>query len=123
MHPLAAALLTVVLLGTSSSAAIDCGAVPDGASWISLDCRLARLLADVDASTELGALQANEVVKELLGIGTSLAGSLVLFDSLETTFRKVKVPRDPACALCGPQATIHDLQAMDYRTGEPLCAA
>src|SRR3546814_272922 len=46
----------------------------------------------------LGALQANEVVKELLGIGTSLAGSLLLFDSLETTFRKVKVPRDPACA-------------------------
>src|SRR3546814_4851112 len=35
----------------------------------------------------MGALQANEVVKELLGIGTSLAGSLLLFDSLETTFR------------------------------------
>jgi len=70
----------------------------------------------------LGALQANEVVKELLGIGTSLAGQLVLFDSLETTFRKVKVPRDPACALCGPQATIRDLKTLDYRTGEALCA-
>ncbi len=70
----------------------------------------------------LGALQANEVVKEILGIGTSLAGSLVLFDSLETTFRKVKVPRDPDCALCGPQATIRDLKTMDYRTGETLCA-
>jgi adenylyltransferase/sulfurtransferase len=70
----------------------------------------------------LGALQANEVVKELLGIGTSLAGSLVLFDSLETTFRKVKVPRDPDCALCGPQATIRDLKTMDYRSGEALCS-
>jgi adenylyltransferase/sulfurtransferase len=70
----------------------------------------------------LGSLQANEVVKEILGIGTSLAGSLVLFDSLETTFRKVKVPRDPACALCGPQATIRDLKTMDYRTGAALCA-
>lgn len=70
----------------------------------------------------LGALQANEVVKEILDIGTSLAGSLVLFDSLETTFRKVKVPRDPDCALCGPQATIRDLTTMDYRTGEALCA-
>lgn len=70
----------------------------------------------------LGALQANEVVKEILGIGTSLAGSLVLFDSLETTFRKVKVPRDPDCALCGPQSTIRDLNTVDYRTGEPLCA-
>jgi len=70
----------------------------------------------------MGALQANEVVKEILGIGTSLAGSLVLFDSLETTFRKVKVPRDPDCALCGPQATIRDLKTMDYRTGAALCA-
>ncbi len=70
----------------------------------------------------LGALQANEVVKEILGIGTSLAGSLVLFDSLETTFRKVKAPRDPDCALCGSQATIRDLKTIDYRTGEALCA-
>lgn len=70
----------------------------------------------------MGALQANEVIKELLGIGSSLAGSLVLFDSLETTFRKVKVPRDPDCALCGSQATIRDLETMDYRTGEALCA-
>ena len=52
---------------------------------------------------------------ELLGIGTSLAGQLLLFDSLETTFRKVKVPRDPACALCGPQATIRDLQTSNAR--------
>ncbi len=70
----------------------------------------------------LGALQANEVVKEVLGIGRSLAGELLLFDSLETTFRKVTVPRDPGCALCGSQATIRDLKTLDYRTGEALCA-
>ncbi|CAE7455600.1 MOCS3 [Symbiodinium microadriaticum] len=70
----------------------------------------------------LGALQANEVVKEVLGIGRSLAGELLLFDSLETTFRKVSVPRDPGCALCGSQATIRDLQTLDYRTGAALCA-
>ena len=69
----------------------------------------------------LGALQANEVIKEILGIGESLAGSLLLFDALATTFRKVTVPRDPACALCGSQATIRDLQTLDYRTGEALC--
>lgn len=69
----------------------------------------------------LGALQANEVVKEVLGIGKSLAGELLLFDSLETTFRKVTVPRDPSCALCGSQATIRDLKTLDYRTGEALC--
>ncbi len=70
----------------------------------------------------LGALQANEVIKEVLGIGESLAGSLLLFDALATTFRKVKAPRDPDCALCGSQATIRDLKTMDYRTGEALCA-
>src|SRR3546814_1189957 len=62
----------------------------------------------------MGALRANEVVKELLGIGTSLAGSLLLFDSLETTFRKVKVPLDPPCALCRPDANIHALDAVHY---------
>lgn len=69
----------------------------------------------------LGALQANEVIKEVLGIGESLAGSLLLFDALATTFRKVQAPRDPDCALCGSQATIRDLKTMDYRTGEALC--
>ncbi len=69
----------------------------------------------------LGSLQANEVIKEVLGIGESLAGSLLLFDSLATTFRKVTVPRDPDCALCGSQATIRDLKTMDYRSGEALC--
>lgn len=71
----------------------------------------------------LGALQANEVIKELLGIGESLSGSLLLFDALSTTFRKVKVKPDPACPLCGPQPSISDVRAMDYRVDEPFCAA
>ena len=53
----------------------------------------------------MGSLQAVEVIKELLGIGESLSGSLLLYDSLATTFRKIKTRRDPACELCGPQAT------------------
>ncbi len=71
----------------------------------------------------LGSLQAIEVVKELLDIGDSLSGSLLLYDSLGTTFRKVKVKADPACELCGPQATIKDLNAVSYREREPICAA
>ena len=43
----------------------------------------------------LGSLQATEVLKELAGIGDSLAGSLLIYDALGTTFRKVKVKRDP----------------------------
>ncbi len=62
----------------------------------------------------LGALQATEVIKEILGIGESLSGSLLLYDSLATTFRKIKLKADPACPLCGPQATIRDLASVDY---------
>ena len=71
----------------------------------------------------LGSLQAIEVVKELLGVGDSMSGSLLLYDALGTTFRKVKVKADPACDLCGPQATIKSLDAVDYREREPICVA
>jgi adenylyltransferase/sulfurtransferase len=57
----------------------------------------------------VGSLQATEVLKELLGIGDSLSGHLLIYDALAATFRKIKVRRDPACALCGAQATIVDL--------------
>lgn len=55
----------------------------------------------------VGALQATEVLKELIGIGDSLSGSLLIYDALTTSFRKITFKRNPACALCGPQATIH----------------
>jgi len=71
----------------------------------------------------LGAMQATEVIKELLGIGDSMSGALLLYDALGATFRKIKATADPACALCGPQATITDLDAVSYREREPFCAA
>ena len=61
----------------------------------------------------VGCLQATEILKELLGIGDSLSGHLLIYDALAVTFRKIKVKRDPACALCGPQATIKDLSRRD----------
>ncbi len=71
----------------------------------------------------LGSLQAIEVVKELLGVGDSMSGSLLLYDALGATFRKVKIKADPACDLCGPQATIKDLNAVSYREREAICVA
>ncbi|MCW8835465.1 MAG: molybdopterin-synthase adenylyltransferase MoeB [Rhodospirillales bacterium] len=69
----------------------------------------------------VGSLQATEVIKEILGIGQTLAGSLLIYDGLETTFRKVKVKRDPGCPLCGQSPTITDLsihgQHAEYCTG------
>ena len=59
----------------------------------------------------MGSLQATEIMKELLGIGESLSGTLLIYDGLTTSFRKVKVRPDPACKLCGAQATIADLSS------------
>ncbi len=59
----------------------------------------------------VGSLQATEVLKELLGIGDSLSGHLLIYDALAVTFRKIAVRRDPACALCGAQATISNVTA------------
>ena len=48
----------------------------------------------------LGSLQATEVVKEILGIGESLAGFLNLYDLLNNNFRKIKINVDPECKFC-----------------------
>jgi adenylyltransferase/sulfurtransferase len=57
----------------------------------------------------MGSLQATEVLKELLGIGDSLAGRLLIIDALSSTVRKVRLPPDPACPLCGATPSIRDL--------------
>ncbi|WP_135467758.1 HesA/MoeB/ThiF family protein [Crenalkalicoccus roseus] len=70
----------------------------------------------------MGTLQATEVLKLLLGIGTPLAGRLLLWDALDARFRTVTLRRDPACPLCGEAATIRDLSA--HRAAPaPACAA
>ncbi|MBN8929454.1 MAG: adenylyltransferase [Rhodospirillales bacterium 69-11] len=69
----------------------------------------------------MGTLQATEVLKEILGIGDTLSGRLLVWDALATRFRTVKLRPDPHCALCGPAATIHDLSAHGTPAG-PTCA-
>jgi molybdopterin/thiamine biosynthesis adenylyltransferase/rhodanese-related sulfurtransferase len=49
----------------------------------------------------VGMLQANEVFKLLLGVGETLAGRLLMFDAMGTTFDEVRIWRDPACPACG----------------------
>ena len=61
----------------------------------------------------MGILQASEAIKEILGIGETVADKLIIYDALEMKFRKVSRPKDPACPLCGPHAKIKDL-SMDY---------
>jgi adenylyltransferase/sulfurtransferase len=69
----------------------------------------------------MGTLQATEVLKEILGIGETLSGRLLVWDALATRFRTIKLRPDPSCALCGPAATIKDLSAHGIPEG-PACA-
>ena len=57
----------------------------------------------------LGTMQATEVLKEIMGLGTGLEGQLVLFDAMDFTMRKIKTTKNPHCALCGDSPTITSL--------------
>ena len=57
----------------------------------------------------IGSMQATEILKELMGIGESLSGSLMICDGLGSIFRKIKVKNDPGCPLCGDQPKITEL--------------
>ena len=75
----------------------------------------------------MGTLQATEVLKEILGIGDTLSGRLLIWDALATRFRNIKLRPDPSCALCGPDATIKDLGAhahpeISQTPKGPVCA-
>ncbi len=60
----------------------------------------------------VGSMQALEVIKAIVGAGTSLAGRLQLFDGLAGQWREIEVRRDPACPMCGDEPSIHEL--VDY---------
>jgi molybdopterin/thiamine biosynthesis adenylyltransferase len=50
----------------------------------------------------VGSIQATETLKVLSGVGTTLAGRLMILDALEMRFRTLTLTRDPACPVCGP---------------------
>jgi adenylyltransferase/sulfurtransferase len=54
----------------------------------------------------VGALQALEVLKLILGIGKPLIGRLALFDALAFSWREIELRKDPACVVCGEAPTI-----------------
>jgi adenylyltransferase/sulfurtransferase len=60
----------------------------------------------------VGTIQANEVIKLIVGGGDSLTGRLLLFDSWKMKFRELKLDKDPHCPICGKEPTIHEL--IDY---------
>ena len=66
----------------------------------------------------IGALQATEVLKLILGKGKPLNGQLLIYEALTSNFRKVKIPKNPKCPICGDNPTIKELT--DY--SEEYCA-
>ncbi|MFT3732774.1 MAG: molybdopterin-synthase adenylyltransferase MoeB [Hyphomicrobium sp.] len=70
----------------------------------------------------IGTLQATEVVKEILGLGESLAGRLLICDALATRFETVTIAWDPDNPLSGRHPTIFDLKSHQLAAG-PACAA
>ena len=63
------------------------------------DCAEAGILGAI--AGVMGTLQAVEVLKQILGIGTPLVGKLLIYDALSARQRIVTFNRDPACRLCG----------------------
>ena len=60
----------------------------------------------------VGAIQAAETLKLIIGKGDSLVGRLLLFDALAMRFRELKLRKNPDCPLCGTHPTITKL--IDY---------
>jgi len=65
----------------------------------------------------IGTTQAVETLKEILQIGQTLIGRLLIFNALTMSVMEVKVKRDPKCPLCGESPRIKDL--IDYE--QPEC--
>jgi adenylyltransferase/sulfurtransferase len=62
----------------------------------------------------IGSIQVNEAIKLLTGMGEPLLGQLMIYDGLEMEYRKLKVRKDPNCAICGEHPTVTEL--IDYET-------
>ncbi len=60
----------------------------------------------------IGNIQAVETLKLVLGIGESLSGKLLIYDALNTEFKKLTLKRDANCPVCGDNPTIKEL--IDY---------
>jgi adenylyltransferase/sulfurtransferase len=66
----------------------------------------------------VGSIQVTEAIKLITGIGEPLLGALTVYDALEMTYRKIKVRKDPNCAVCGENPTVTGL--IDY---DDFCGA
>ncbi len=57
----------------------------------------------------IGSIQTTEAIKVITGVGDPMIGSLIIYDALEMSFRKIKVRKDPNCPLCSDNPTQTEL--------------
>ena len=62
----------------------------------------------------VGTLLAMEVLKLILKQGDSLCGRMMHYDALAARFREIKLRKNPACALCGNDATITEPVDLEF---------
>ncbi len=67
----------------------------------------------------VGAMQATEAIKLILGIGDSMIGRLLLYDALNMEFTEVKLRKNPDCPVCGENPTVTELIDYEQFCGMP----
>jgi adenylyltransferase/sulfurtransferase len=67
----------------------------------------------------IGAIQATEAIKLLLGIGEPLIGRLLLYDALSMNFDYVRLRKNPNCPVCSENPTLTELIDYEQFCGMP----
>jgi molybdopterin/thiamine biosynthesis adenylyltransferase len=63
----------------------------------------------------IGMIQATETLKLILGVGSTLLGSLLMYDGLQMSFEKILLRKNKGCPLCGDHPTITSLVGSEYK--------
>jgi len=67
----------------------------------------------------IGAIQATEAIKLILGAGEPLIGRLMIYDAMAMTFDEVRLRKDPKCPVCGENPTVTELIDYEQFCGVP----
>ena len=68
----------------------------------------------------IGSIQVAEAIKQITGIGTSLAGSLLLYDALNMDFHKIRLQKNPKCTVCGENPKILTIDPTNPHYSSPI---
>lgn len=90
--------VTVYDMRSDSSPCYHC-LFPDNGEDTDLRCATNGVFAPLVGM--IGATQAAEAMKLIMGIGESLQGRLLLLDALSMEWRTIRLGKDPACSVCG----------------------